>query len=266
MNMKHFIFICIGMMLRMGVFPADASVLAPIDVSGFNFDSVADAGSTVSASTTGPLGDLGDGGGDNPFETGFQGNNHGLPVDRTIVSDNDPDITYRLQSYSALNTLRLRSRAGQNSGTLSLVSPSTYNSISLLAFGVQGGSQLSIQLNFSDETTQNTTWDVQDWYTGPGSSAIDPVSSFYRVTYEDNTIDARSFSFFEVVVNLSEANRNKVLTSISLTETITGNSEIDIFALSGDCNAIPEPAPLAFFVLGSAGVFLVRRGRQRRSL
>jgi len=71
-------------------------------VTGFDFDGIANAGQTVAASTSGGLG--GDGTGDNPFEQGFTGGTHGLPVGGAFTSENNTNMSYQLESYSANNS------------------------------------------------------------------------------------------------------------------------------------------------------------------
>lgn len=144
-----------------------AQIYSPIAITGYNNDIVAEAGTDAVATTSTVI----DGSNHVIYTQGFGATNGlagGILNTGTYVSGTR---TYQMASYTASNALYM-SAAGNvaNSlgvGTLTLNTPGSYSRLSLLAFGTEGTSTVTVTFNFMDGTTSsggNIT--LKDWFNG----------------------------------------------------------------------------------------------------
>lgn len=249
-----------------------AQTYSPISTSGYTDDVIANGIGTARNTTSNDV----DGTGyvlksrDWKLTETSDSQTSGLPENGTIVSENNPDQTYQLQSYSANNSLRL-AEAGVT-GTLVLTNPSAYRALSILATSGSGPSTVSIDVHFSDNsraTFENQL--VNDWYRG--SNPV--VGGIGRVALRNNTIEGGSTDprLYAIDIVLAGGDQNKTVTKLDITRTDEdeGPSVLNIFALSGvdaiaSATAVPVPSlgHLALALLGILAAGLGARGLRKR--
>src|SRR5687768_1564321 len=169
------VFLYAGMLLGLLIIQSGAyaqTTYAPIPVTGFQHDVVADTGTSVLATTSTMIDGSPNVARHVLYSATFAATN-GLPggmVDNgTIVNGTR---TYQLAPYIGKNALYL-SRFGTvdstvNDGTLGLVTPGHYARMSLLLFSTEGSSSINININYTDGTSERavTNAAVADWYVG----------------------------------------------------------------------------------------------------
>jgi hypothetical protein len=228
---------------------AHGAVMNPIAITpeSFEEDIIANAGQTALASTTAGIGEA------VLFETGFNGRSDGLPVNGSFVSDLNSDISYQLQSYDANNVMMLTYASPSDS--LVLQSAGKYSAVAVLGFSAFEDSNLTVILNFADDSSQQTSWSLIDWGNGGGAH------TFPRLNYrtDDNSFSS-GYSFYELEIAVDEINQSKLLESVTVSNSGFNNSwsSVSVFALSG--TAVPEPASIALLgVVSVLGLFVRRR-------
>ena len=250
-------------LVQAAISAAHAQGLAPIAITGFNSDIVAN-GTGSAASTTSVAADL--------FDTvlvsrDWKANgsstalDHGLPVDG-IVSNTDG--SYRLQSYSGNNDLRLSPNVG---GTLTLSAPTRYSRLSLLGFGGQGAVTLTATINFQDGTSAVFAGiTLEDWfYASP--YVVNALGRVYRST-SVSEFDGSNPRLYAADINLIPADQGKRITSISINNA--GPGIANIMALSGAAvvsssavAAVPSLSECSLLLLGLLAAGLGMRRLRR---
>ncbi|NDJ00031.1 T9SS type A sorting domain-containing protein [Flavobacterium sp. LaA7.5] len=142
---------------------------------------------------------------------------YGLPTNGLITSAITSDVTFQLADYSGDNALFLTPNyvgTGTSTGTLELSVENATN-LYLLTATAGGGVQylpLNVTINFDDNTTQDATISVSDWYSGT-SAAIQGIGRVNRANnnLEGNATDPR---LYEYTIAVDAANQNKTITSI----------------------------------------------------
>ena len=215
---------------------------APIPVTGFQHDVVAESGTSVLATTTTMI----DG---SPsvarhvlYAAAFAAANNltgGMVNNGTIVNGKR---TYQLASYAGKNALYL-SRNGtvdstKNDGILSFVTPGYYARMSLLLFSTEGSSNINININYTDGTSERavTNATVADWYVGFTNIMYSGSGRVGRDTTAPFTVDGvgtnpRFFSQ-DFIVNCN--NQNRLVKSVSIADTLTNGSRVIVLAISGE--------------------------------
>ena len=216
------------------------SQFAPIGISGFNHDVIAEAGNNSIATTTIPLDGVtvsnkvmynvtfrdlnGFGGGALP-DNGFISNSSG---------------TYQLAAYTSNNVLLLQ--RGQN-GDIAINSPQKYSAIRIAAFSTEGSSLANVTLFFSDgtSTTALTNYNLSDWFNGT-SNLIE--TGFGRCNRKAAVIPSDADAFptnprlYYIEIPLSCSDRIKDLQKINFSNVTTAGTNAPypnmvIFAKSG---------------------------------
>ena len=200
-----------------------SQVYTPIPVSGYTLDAVAE-NTTALATTNGPLD-----GSNYVLYSAAYGNIYsitgGLPNNGVITSGT---YSYQLEPYTQNNVLFI---PFSFSDSLTLTTPSSYASLSLLAYATEGTGTMSVTIRFTDNTTQVfSPLTLNDWFGGTTSI----VSGFGRAGRLTGVITnpAGQPKMFNVDLNLSCANRLKSVQRVIIQNNST-NARICVMAVSG---------------------------------
>lgn len=199
----------------------------PIVVTGFDSDVVANGIGTGLSSTTNDV----DGvnyalvaedyqlNENAPFPTRF------LPNDRQITKD---EKWFVLTDYAENNSLRL---TGGQEGTLEFVEPRAAEEIYVLGVSGSGTSLVSGTINFGDGSTQAfSELSYPDWFQ---SSASVVASGIGRVNLTNNGTEAGNGpNLYESVVTIDEENIEKVINSVTFSNSNSASGIMNIMAIS----------------------------------
>ena len=207
---------------------------APVPVTGFTNDVIANGTGTVISSTTS---DMDNGAVGNRFcfvaanyvsPTGATPINS-LPITGIINSAATPGITYKLESYAVNNSLRITASGGTGTLTFNTPTPQAAASVYLLGASGNGASTFTATVNFTDGTTQVFTGRTfSDWFGG-----ANPVAQGVgRVNYDSNALQSGTDPrIYEVQLSLLATNYGKPIQSIGITKTSALGS-LNILAVS----------------------------------
>lgn len=215
-----------------------AQTFTPIPVSGYNSDIVAEAGNNAVAVTSTVI----DGSNHVIYTTAFAGLNGvtgGITNTGTIVSGTR---TYQMAPYTASNALYMSSAGNvantTGTGTFTITTPAAYSRLSLLAFGTENNSTVSVTLRFTDGTTSAAgNILIKDWFGGT-PFLISGMGRITRVTAAPYTVDGMpgnprmyAFDFF-----VPCADQSKLLQSVTFNYIPGPNpsSRALLMALSGE--------------------------------
>jgi autotransporter-associated beta strand protein len=153
----------------------------------------------------------------------------GLPANGIIHSLSNPAVSFQLQPYTASNVLLT---TDTNAHTLTLTSPGTFQTLSLLDLATNGAATFGVTLNFQDgshDSTSFATNTAPDWFSTTGVA----IGGLGRVAQNTPNYSGlpNSPSLFEQDLTLPTADQGKVLTSISFTRATGGT--LGVFAVSG---------------------------------
>ncbi len=233
----------------------------PITVTGFNHDIVADgAGNSSLATTTKEMDALTPSNFvlcTNQFATANSLGVSGLPNTLSFASGTS---TYQMVNTPGLvnNALYLLT---SEVGTLTLGTPASYSSISLLTTGTEGGSTISVLFTFTDGTTSTSTQTVNDWWgttAGNINTSSGRIKRVNNITSTDKEVDGTKAYFFTLNMSLP---CGKILSSIRITNTggttVTGSKRVFILAVSGvAAAAVVTPVPNTPVICGSGSASL----------
>ncbi|HSI91340.1 MAG TPA: T9SS type A sorting domain-containing protein [Adhaeribacter sp.] len=194
-----------------------AQTYAPITLTGFNHDVVANgAGSALTSTTSDVDGVQFTFMAQNFINPSSQSPTTALPNSGTINSVATSGLTFQLAPFTGNNSLRI---SGTGTGTLTFSTPRTADQVYVLATSGSGASSVTITVNFSDATSQTFTQTVGDWYNGTGF-AIQGIS---RVNRTNNVIEnsATNPRLYQYLLNFSAANAGKTVQSIAFNKTST---------------------------------------------
>lgn len=210
---------------------------APIAVTGFNADVIAEA--TPALSTTSTSMD----GSDyvlysQAYGTGF-GTGTGLPNSGLITSGSS---SYQLAPYTSNNAIFL---ATGETDSLELTTPASYSSLSFLGFSTEGPGTVLFVIKFTDNSAMvvNSTA-LPDWFNGSGAV----TGGFDRTGRSGDTPDYSTFQpyLYRINVNLSCADQAKQVKTILVINTTPSPSiKTAIFAVSG-ASVVTNSAILGF--------------------
>jgi len=220
-----------------------AAQVTPIAVTGFNQDAIAEAGPSSLATTTLEV----DGGLSNKVMytnafrifAGIGGG--GLPDNGTISSGGN---TYQLANYTGNNALYVYRNETRG---LSLVTPSAYSRIRVLAFSTEGASTLYVKFVFTDGsyTDYLTNYSLPDWFTGTPNSVLQGFGRCSRVAAApwgaDGFPSNPSMYFIDIPLNCADKNKN--LQSVFFSNFSTPNNapfpNAVILGMSGMTTVLP---------------------------
>ncbi|MBW8683407.1 PKD domain-containing protein [Chitinophaga rhizophila] len=234
--MKRIFTIALLLFIHTGTQLVYAQTFIPIPVTGYNADVVAEAGLNAVAVTS----------------TVIDGSNHilytesfaaGNGVDGGIVNSGmfvSGTRTYQMNPYTASNALYLSVNGNVANtlpaGTLTLSTPAMYSKLSILAFGTENNSTVTVTLNFTDGTSASAgTLAIKDWFYGTpyifsGMGRLTRTTTAHTVDGLPSEPRMYAFDF-----NIPCAEQSKLVRSVSFVYVQGPNtsSRALIVALSG---------------------------------
>ena len=238
------------------------SAFAPVTVSGFTADVIANGIGLPSTSTT-----AGADGVPNYFvASNFQATGssalqtYALPASRVINSAATPGMSFNLMPYTGNNDLRL---SGVANGTLTLASAQSATSVNLLYTVGNGPATANITVTFTDASTQVFSGlSMIDWYTS--ATNADAALGIGRVdaTGAASSASATTPYLHQLALSLSSANYGKQVASVNISNTSSGTI-VHVFAVTlGAVNAsVPAScAPVSAALTLSNGAGLSNSG------
>jgi hypothetical protein len=215
----------------------------PISLTGYNSDLV------VESNAVGPpynsyAVELNPGEGNAFYQKGLPGYSYGLPSSGFFFSAVDGSL-FQFQPYTTNNALVLSSNTGNSSGTLTLATPQTYQSIAIIANSAVGDSvgNANVTLLFSDGTSFATTYNAPDWFNNTVNVALQGVE---RITLATGTSGGAPNDprFYQTTLNLAAllGPTNKPLAGLTFGKAQVGSSTA-IYAVSG---IVAPPSPPYF--------------------
>ncbi|OMP30131.1 T9SS-dependent choice-of-anchor J family protein [Mangrovimonas sp. DI 80] len=205
---------------------------APIDLAGFNADVIANGigDSSVSAPQDIDGSDYAFFSKDFKATEGSSDLTYGLPINGTASSQNTANLTYKFNSYSENNSLRMVATGVAQTLTVSNAYPA--EKVFLLVTAGSGSGMISGTIHFDDNSTQTfSSSTVPDWF----NSNTLPValSGFGRINTSNNNTENPSGNprLYELGIDLEAANQSKTISSIDITKD-SGGGIVNIFAAS----------------------------------
>jgi len=180
------------------------------------------------------------------YQAGLSGSTRGLPISGVFGSQSDNTTAFQLGPFGGSNALML----GYNypkSGTLTLATPQSLNSIAVLACSANGGGSGTFFLNFTNGTqSQIFNFNAQDWFNVPTNVAIQGFGRLKlgaSLTLEDN--GAANPNLYQTTLNLAALGITEPIASITFSNPATAGASQNtaIFAVSGMPASIPLSAP-----------------------
>jgi hypothetical protein len=193
------------------------------------------------------------------YQAGLSGGTRGLPAGGSFTSLVDGTTVFQFQPYTANNVLQL-SASTSSFGTLTLGTPGTYSSISILAAAANSGASMgNLVIHFADATVSPTLqFNNSDWFFQPNPA----IMGFGRLDLGSTTPEDNGNSFpelYQTTLNLTALGlASKPIVSIDFTDLSSDPREsTGIFALSG--TLVPEPGSMVLSAVGAAMLAVLRR-------
>ncbi|PWU16345.1 MAG: hypothetical protein C5B50_13770 [Verrucomicrobia bacterium] len=168
------------------------------------------------------------------YQAGLSGGGKGLPQGGVFTSHLDGATVFQFGPYGATNVLQMGD-GFPTTGTLTLGSSQSYNSIAVLASSANGGGSGTLVLNFADGThSQTFNFNDQDWFNNSANVALQGFGRLKLTTFSFEDPGSSNPNLYQTTINLAASGLNQPLASISFTNPpVGGNQDSAIFAISG---------------------------------
>ncbi|MDV6169143.1 GEVED domain-containing protein [Flavobacterium sp. DG1-102-2] len=212
----------------------------PLDTTGYNADVIANGVGLASTSTNNSVDSSTSNYAylciDYKPTSGGATLTYGLPVSRSLNSPNVTGLKYILQDYALNNSLRLN--AQNDFGVLTLSQPQMLSNLYLAVASGNTDSEISVEVQFADNTSQIFTGIVVTNWDGTAPTASPAIiNNIGRVsrTGTTQTASTGAFKLFQISMALDPVNHTKIVNAIKITKTVAGaDAKIpNIFAVSG---------------------------------
>jgi hypothetical protein len=232
---------------------------APVALTGFTQDIIANGAGAVSTTTTADIDGMAATGGtgyclmaqDYVGPNGQVPNTAGFPAatypalenSGLITSSLNSAITYQLASYSANNALRLYGAAA--TGTLSLATPSPAAELYIIGTSGNAASVLTVTVTFADGTTQVfTNQTIADWFTTGQTNVV--RERLGRVSRGDNSVQYTGTPsgprFYQLKLVLDATNTAKNITGVTFLKAAAAGNTVLLAMTKATypaCSAVP---------------------------
>ena len=261
-------------------------VLSPINVTGFNQNSIVPASTDSIGGNSGAVETMLRPSGNSVFyESGLAGTpaGSGLPQNGQIISQYSGNTsvaltTFQLQGYGAANNVLDLNASTAATGTLTLPTAEKFRELAILATSLLGAANNAgtVTLHFADGKSVTTDYAAPDWFantsgtTPDGNSFGVAMNAVGRINLATSVVSGTPDNpdLYETILNLGSLS-NGVLTGnytnetlISLTFTQAGGTAATaILAVSGEV-ATPEPATFGILGIGLMAMALIMRRRE----
>ncbi len=225
--------------------PIIESAMLPVALTGFTVDVIANGTGSASSSTTGGL--------DNSpaqalyssdYNNGSSTGAGGLPVSGVFSSVQDNGREYRLASYTANNSLILRSASnpdlstGSTTGVLTFASQnkSLYSTLYVVGTTGNGTGVVNYTVRFTDGGATHTgSLNFPDWHLAPGtSSTARALGNLDRVSLSESTFTgSENFNLFEAPITIPVPSQGREIDRVDFEWGGSDNARINLFAITG---------------------------------
>jgi gliding motility-associated-like protein len=218
-----------------------SQLFAPVSITGFNQDVIAESGTSSLTTTTMAL-DAAIASNKVMYSATFRTNlafGGGGLADNGLITD--AAGTYQLAGYNGNNALLVQ--RGSNAD-ITLASPEKYSVIRLLCFSTEGSSLLNIKLTFTDASVTNslTGYSLGDWFNNTANLVL---SGFGRCTRATPASGADGYTtnprMYYIDIPLNCTDKNKAIQKINIANVTTAGNN--------------APYPNAVFMALSGKVF-----------